>query len=174
MKSVKNTLTEWKLLLKRVKIIPKWVKITPKRVKITPIEWISLFGEAHRGTALLFRAVPLCVPPESEIYSIGVIFTLFGVIFTHFGMIFTCFESEFHSVRVFLTLFTLLKSNHFTLFTLREYGVWAVEVLPFVLKISEFFMARLLSLVGLASIVLVQFRKVSTSTVNFFAVINTS
>ena len=61
--NVKTTLTEWKLLLKRVKIIPKWVKITPKRVKITPIEWISLFGEAHIGTALLFRAVPLCAPP---------------------------------------------------------------------------------------------------------------
>ena len=37
-------------------------------------------------------------------------------------MIFTRFESDFHSVRVFLTLFTLLKSNHFTLFTLREYN----------------------------------------------------
>ena len=117
MKSVKTTLTEWKLLLKRVKIIPKWVKITP-------IEWISLFGEAHRGTALLFRAVPLWASPKSEIHSIGVIFTLFGVIFTHFGMIFTHYESDFHSVRVFLTLtlFTLLKSNHFTLFTLREYA----------------------------------------------------
>ena len=118
-KSVKTTLTKWKLLIKRVKIIPKWVKITPKRVKITPIEWISLFGEAHRGTALLFRAVPLCAPLK-EIHSIGVIFTLFRVIFTHFGMIFTRFESDFHSVRVFLTFFTLLKSNHFTLFTLRE------------------------------------------------------
>ena len=83
--------------LKRVKIIPKWVKITPKRVKITPI---------------------------GEIHSIGVIFTLFGVIFTHFRMIFTRFESDFHSVRVFLTLFTLLKSNHFTLFTLREYYMY--------------------------------------------------
>ena len=62
-KSVRNTLTEWKWLSKRVKIIPKWVTITPKRVKITPIEWISLLGEAHRGTALLFRAVPLCAPP---------------------------------------------------------------------------------------------------------------
>ena len=126
-KSIRNTLTEWKSLSKRVKIIPKWVKITPKRVKITskevkitPIEWISLFGEAHRGTAWNKRAVPLWVSPTSEIHSIGVIFTLFGVIFTHFGMIFTCFESDFHSVRVFLTLFTLLKSNHFTLFTLRE------------------------------------------------------
>ena len=49
-----------------------------------------------------------------------VIFTPFGVIFTHFGMIFTRFESDFHSVRVFLTLLNLLKSNHFTLFTLRE------------------------------------------------------
>ena len=36
-------------------------------------------------------------------------------------MIFTCFESDFHSVRVVFTLFTLLKSNHFTLFTLREF-----------------------------------------------------
>ena len=41
-KSVRNSLTEWKSLSKRVKIIPKWMKITPKRVKITPIEWISL------------------------------------------------------------------------------------------------------------------------------------
>ena len=64
-------------------------------------------------TALLFRAVPLCAPLKSEIHSIG-------VIFTHFGMIFTRFESDFHSVRVFLTLFTLLESNHFTLFTLKE------------------------------------------------------
>ena len=37
-------------------------------------------------------------------------------------MIFTHFESDFHSIRVVLTLFTLLKSNHFTLFTLRECG----------------------------------------------------
>ena len=29
--------------------------------------------------------------------------------------------NDFHSVRVFLTLFTLLKSNHFTLLTLREH-----------------------------------------------------
>ena len=128
MRSIKTTLTEWKLHLKRVKIIPKWVKITPKRVKITPIEWISLFGEAHRGTALLFLAVPLCAPPWSEIHSTGVIFTLFRVIFTHFGMIFTRFESDFHSVRVFLTLFTLLKSNHFTLFTLREYIVVLLQI----------------------------------------------
>ena len=114
-KSVRNTLTEWKSLSKRVKIILKWVKITPKRVKTTPIEWISLFGEAHRGTALLFRAVPLWASPKSEIHSIGVIYTLFGVIFTHFGMIFTRFKNNFHSVRVVFTLFTLLKSNHFTL-----------------------------------------------------------
>ena len=67
MKSVKTTVTEWKLLLKRVKIIPKWVKITPKRVKITPMEWISLFGEAHRGTALLFSAVPLWAPPKVKV-----------------------------------------------------------------------------------------------------------
>ena len=39
----------------------------------------------------------------------------------HFGMIFTRFESDFHSVRVFLMLFTLLENNHFTHFTLREY-----------------------------------------------------
>ena len=82
-KSVRTTLTEWKSLSKRVKIIPKRVKITPKRVRITPKEWLSLFGGAHWGTALLFRAVP-------------------------------------QWVRVVLTLFTLLKSNHFTLFTLRE------------------------------------------------------
>ena len=43
------------------------------------------------------------------------------MIFTSFGMIFTHFESDFHSVRVVLALFTLLKSNHFTLFTLREW-----------------------------------------------------
>ena len=114
-KSVWNTLTEWKSLSKWVKIIPKRVKITPKRVKITPIEWISLYGEAHRGTARNKRAVPLWAPPKSEIHSIGMIFTLFGVIFTHFGMIFTRFKSNFHSVRVIFTLFTLLKSNHFTL-----------------------------------------------------------
>ena len=64
----------------------------------------------------------LCELPQKVKFTIGVIFTLFGVIFTHFVMIFTPFESDFHSVRVFLTLFTLLKSNHFTLFTLREYG----------------------------------------------------
>ena len=114
-KSVRNTLTEWKSLYKRVKFIPKWVKITPKRVKITPIERISLSGGAHRGTARNKRAVPLWASPKSEIHSIGVIFTLFGVIFTHFGMIFTHFKSNFHSVRVVFTLFTLLKSNRFTL-----------------------------------------------------------
>ena len=42
-------------------------------------------------------------------------------------MIFTRFESDFHSVRVVLTLFTLLKSNHFTLFTLREYTILSAE-----------------------------------------------
>ena len=114
-KSIRNTLTEWKSLSKRVKIILKWVKITPKRVKITPIELISLFGEVHRGTAWNKRAVPLWASPKSEIHSIGVIFTLFGVIFTQFGMIFTRFKSNFHSVRVVFTLYTLLKSNHFTL-----------------------------------------------------------
>ena len=109
LKSVRNTLTEWKSILKRVKIIPKWVNIPPKRVKITPIEWISLYkGGAHRGTARNKRALPLWASPKSEIHSIGVIFTLFGVIFTHFGMIFTRFESDFYSVRVFFTLFILL------------------------------------------------------------------
>ena len=68
------------------------------------------------GTARNKRAPP----PQSESHAFGVILTLFGVIFTRFGMIFTRFESDFHSVRVVLTLFTLLKSNHFTLFTLRE------------------------------------------------------
>ena len=114
-KSVRNTLKKWKSLSKRVKIIPKWVKITPKRVKITPIEWISHFGGAHRGTARNIRAVALWASPKSEIHSFGVIFTLFGVIFTHFGMIFTRFKSDFHSVRVVFTLFTLSKSNRFTL-----------------------------------------------------------
>ena len=60
-KSVKTTLTEWKLLLKRVKIIPKWVKITPKRMKITPIEWISLFGEAHKIKLSTPRLTPFFV-----------------------------------------------------------------------------------------------------------------
>ena len=45
--------------------------------------------------------------------------SLFGVIFTHFGMIFIRFKSNFHSVRVVSTLFTLLKSNHFTLLHFR-------------------------------------------------------
>ena len=49
------------------------------------------------------------------------IFTLFGAIFTRFGMIFTLFEGDFHLIRVVFTLSTLLKSNHVTLFTLREY-----------------------------------------------------
>ena len=42
------------------------------------------------------------------------------MIFTRSGIIFTRFESDFHSVRVVLTFFTLLKSNHCTLFTLRD------------------------------------------------------
>ena len=120
MKSVKNTLTEWKLLLKRVKIIPKCVKITPKksenhsnRVNFT------FWGSSQRDSSFV-SSCPSVRSPSSEIHSIGVIFTLFGVIFTHFGMIFTRFESDFHSGRVFFTLFTLLKSNHFTLFTLNE------------------------------------------------------
>ena len=113
-KSVRTTLTEWKSLSKWVKIIPKRVKITPKRVRITPKEWLSLFGGAQRGTARNKRAVPLWASPKSEIHSIGVIFTLFWVIFTHFGMIFTRFKSNFHPVRVVFTLFSLLKSNHFT------------------------------------------------------------
>ena len=120
--SVKTTLIEWKSPSKRVKITPKGVKIAPKRVQITPKEWITLLGEARWGTAILFRAVPLWAPPRSEIHSFGVIFTLFGAIFTPFGMIFTLFEGDFHSIRVVFTLSTLLKSNHFTLFTLREYA----------------------------------------------------
>ena len=48
-------------------------------------------------------------------------FHSFGVIITHFGMIFTCFESDFHSVGMIFKIFTLVKSNDFTLFTLREY-----------------------------------------------------
>ena len=119
-KSVRTTLSEWKSLSKRVKIIPKRVKSSPKRVRITQKEWLSLFVGANRGTARNRtarnkRAVPLWVSPKSKIRSFGVIFTLFGVIFTHFGMIFTPFKSNFHSVRVVFTLFTLLKSNHFTL-----------------------------------------------------------
>ena len=54
-------------------------------------------------------------------HSFGVIFTLFGAIFTRFGMILTLFEGDFHSIRVVFMLSTLLKSNHFTLFKLREY-----------------------------------------------------
>ena len=91
------------------------------QVKITPKEWISFLGGAHRGTARNKRAVPLWAPPRSEIHSFGVIFTLFGAIFTHFGMIFTLFEGDFQSIRVIFMLSTLLKSNHFNLFTLREY-----------------------------------------------------
>ena len=61
------------------------------------------------------------VSSPSEIHSFGVIFILFEVIFTRFGMIFTRFVSDFHSVRVGFTLFTLkLKSNPFHSFTLRE------------------------------------------------------
>ena len=66
---------------------------------------------------------------ESENHSKRVTFTFWGsslrdsskqIKELSFRMIFTRFESDFHSVRVVLTLFTLLKSNHFTLFTLRE------------------------------------------------------
>ena len=63
-KSVRNTLTEWKSLSKRVKIIPKWVKITPKRVKMTQIEWISLFGElGSQRYSSFVSSCPLCAPP---------------------------------------------------------------------------------------------------------------
>ena len=41
--------------------------------------------------------------------------------------IFTHFESDFHLVRVVLTRFTLLTSNHLIPFTLREYLVWKVR-----------------------------------------------
>ena len=108
-KSVRNTLTEWKSLSKRVKIIPKWVKITPKksenhsnRVNFT------FLGKLTEGP-LETNELSLSELPQK------VKFTLFGVIFTHFGMIFTRFKSNFHSVRVVFTLFTLLKSNHFPL-----------------------------------------------------------
>ena len=78
----------------------------PKASEITPKDWISLFS-AHIGTARNKRAVPQWAPSKNEIHSFGVIFTLFGIIFTRF-------ESHFHSLRVVSTLFTLLKSNHFT------------------------------------------------------------
>ena len=119
-KSVKTTLTGWKSLSKRVKIPLKTsenhseVSENHSKKSANHSNRVNFtFWEAHRGTALLFRAVPLWASPKSEIHSIG-------VIFTHFGMIFTRFERDFHSVRVFLTLFTLWKSNHFTLFTLRQ------------------------------------------------------
>ena len=54
-----------------------------------------------------------------------------ALIFTHFGMIFTRFESDFLSVRVFLTLFTLLKSNHFTLFTSVQSILWYCRTIVF-------------------------------------------
>ena len=88
------------------------------------------WGSSLRDSSFVVSSCPSVRSPKSEIHSIGVIFTLFGVIFTHFGMIFTRFESDFHSVRVFLTLFTLLKSNHFILFTLREYGLSRNQMTP--------------------------------------------
>ena len=48
-------------------------------------------------------------------------------------MIFTLFEGDFHSIRVVFTLSTLLKSNHFTLFTLRENICW-VEMITYPLR----------------------------------------
>ena len=63
-KSVRNTLTEWKSLSKRVKIIPKWVKITPKK------EWKSLqysefhfLGKLTEGQFFCFE-LSLCALPQ--------------------------------------------------------------------------------------------------------------
>ena len=41
----------------RVKVTLKMSVNYSKRVKMTPKEWISLLGEAHRGTARNKRAV---------------------------------------------------------------------------------------------------------------------
>ena len=60
---------------------------------------------------------------ESENHFKRVTFTFWGSSLRDSSKQKSCpsrFESDFHSVRVVLTLFTLLKSNHFTLFTLRE------------------------------------------------------
>ena len=85
-----------------------------KRVNFT--SW----GKLAEGQLFCFELSLYELPPRSEIHSFGVIFTLFGAIFTRFGMIFTLFEGDFHSISVVFMLPTLLKSNHFTLFTLRE------------------------------------------------------
>ena len=70
----------------------------------------TFWGSSQRDSSFISSCPSVRSPLKWN--SLYVIFTLFGVIFTHFGMIFTRFESDFHSVRVFLTIFTLLKSNH--------------------------------------------------------------
>ena len=103
------------ITLKWVKIIEKRknhsqrVKITPKKSenhsKIVYFTFFFLGGGAHRRTG----SCPYVSSQKSAIHP--------------FGVIFTRFWGDFHSFRVFFTLFNdfhSFKSDHFTHFTLRE------------------------------------------------------
>ena len=116
----KNHSNRVKITLKKSENHSKASENFSKESENNPKEWISLLGGAHRGTARNERAVPQRASPKKW-NSLFWIFTLFGAIFTRFGTIFTLFEGDFHLIRVVFMLSTLLKSNHFTLFTLREY-----------------------------------------------------
>ena len=118
--SVKTTLIEWKSPSKRMKIIPKRVKIAPKRVKITPKEWISLLGGSSLSDSSFVSSCPSMSSPKKWN---SLFWSDFHSLWSNFHTLwndFTLFEGDFHSIRVVFTLSTLLKSNHFTLFTLRE------------------------------------------------------
>ena len=118
------------------KIHSNWVKINLKTSENyskasenhPKKEWKSLqnsefysFGKLTDMTEGQLFCFELCLcefPPKVKFTLLGWFLRL-GVIIIRFGMIFTCFGSDFHSVGVDFTIFTFLKSNHFTLFTLR-------------------------------------------------------
>ena len=101
---IKTTLTKWKFL-------SKWVKSFQS-------EWnFTFWGSSLRDSSFFFPSVN-SQKVKSTLSEWCLLFLEW--FFTRFGMIFPHYESNFHSVKVVFSLFTLLRSNHFTLLTLRE------------------------------------------------------
>ena len=95
-KSVRNILTEWKSLSKRVKIIPKWVKNHSKKSEnhSNRVNFIS-GGSAQRDSSKQKSCPSVSFPKKwNSLYWSD--FHSFWSDFHSIGMIFTRFKSNFH------------------------------------------------------------------------------